>query len=396
VKRILFVDDESKILDGIRRMLYGDRQRWEIQFAVGAELALKACEAGAFDVVISDMRMPEMDGATLLSKIRDLYPSTARIILSGYSEPELATRALPVAHRFLSKPCNAVDLRSTIERTCTLQDLLSNPELRNIVGEVAKLPSLSSTYTSLTRAVDNPDSSIGSVSKIIEQDMAMSAKVLQLSNSAFFGLAKEVTSVSHAVSYLGMQTIKNLVLSAEVFSVFVPDGKTPLNCDLLQKHAHRTAAIVSKLPLDAKSREVAIAASLLHDVGQLFLASKMPQKLSAAFDLAKQRGCELFEAEEELLGSSHAEIGAYLMGLWGIPHLAVEAIAHHHRPARIAHSGLDSAAAVYVAHVLAHEPAASPDAWPKKSDQECLEALGVWPQFTEFRELAKQAQAAAV
>jgi len=393
VKRILFVDDESKILDGIRRMLYADRQRWEMQFAVGPEAALKACESGGFDVVISDMRMPEMDGATLLTKIRDLYPSTARIILSGYSEPELATRALPVAHRFLSKPCNAVDLKATIERTCTLQDLLSNSELRQIVGEVAKLPSLSVTYTSLNRAVNDPNSSIGNVSKIIEQDMAMSAKVLQLANSAFFGLAKEVTNISHAVSYLGMQTIKNLVLTAEVFSVFVPDGKTPLDCDLLQKHAHRTAAIVAKLPLDAKSREVAIVASLLHDVGQLFLASKMPQKLSAAFDLAKQRGCELFEAEEELLGSSHAEIGAYLLGLWGIPHLAVEAIAHHHRPTRIVHSGLDSAAAVYVAHVLAHEPDGSSKVWPKESDRSCFETLGVWIQFEEFQELAKQAQA---
>jgi HD-like signal output (HDOD) protein len=122
----------------------------------------------------------------------------------------------------------------------------------------------------------------------------------------------------------------------------------------------------------------------------------MPQKLTAAFDLAKQRSCELFEAEEELMGSSHAEIGAYLLGLWGIPHLAVEAIAHHHRPTRIAHTGLDSAAAVYVAHVLAHEPVASSDSWPKKTDQTCLEALGVWPQFGEFRELAKQAQAAAL
>lgn len=373
-------------------MLYGDRQRWEVQFAVGPEAALKACESGAFDVVISDMRMPEMDGATLLTKIRDLYPSTARIILSGYSEQELATRAVPVAHRFLAKPCNAVDLRAAIERTCTLQDLLSNPELRNIVGEVAKLPSLSSTYTSLTQAVDNPNSSIATVSNIIEQDMAMSAKVLQLSNSAFFGLAKEVTSVSYAVSYLGMQTIKNLVVVAEVFGVFVPDDSTPLDWDSLQKHAHRTAAIVSKLPLDPKSREIAIAASLLHDVGQLFLASKMPQKLTDAFTLANQRGCELFEAEEELLGSSHAEIGAYLLGLWGIPHLAVEAIAHHHRPTRIAHTGLDSAAAVYVAHLLAHEPSASTDAWPKQSDQTCLEVLGVWSQFEEFRNLATQAQ----
>jgi HD-like signal output (HDOD) protein len=395
VKRILFVDDESKILDGIRRMLYADRQRWEMQFAPGGEAALKALEAGAFDVVISDMRMPAMDGATLLAQVRDRFPSTARIILSGYSEPELAARAIPVAHRFLAKPCDASELRAAIERTCMLQDLLNNPELRRIVGEVSDLPSLSTTYSLLTRAVEDPDSSIGKVAKIIEQDIGMSAKVLHLVNSAFFGLAKEVTSLSHAVNYLGMQTIKNLVLTAEVFSVFVPDGRVPLDCDLLQQHARRSAAIIGKLPLDTKSHDAAIVASLLHDAGQLFLASKMPEKFTAAFTLAKQRGCELFEAEEEVLGSSHAEIGAYLLGLWGIPHLAVEAIAHHHRPTRIAHTGFDTAAAVYVAHLLAHEPAEASDAWPKDPDRACLETLGVWPQFPEFRELAKQAMAAA-
>ncbi|HSS95824.1 MAG TPA: response regulator [Terriglobales bacterium] len=391
MKRILFVDDESKILDGIRRMLYGDRQRWEMHFAMGPEAALKACQSGAFDVVISDMRMPELDGATLLAKIRDLYPSTARIILSGYSEPDLSTRAISVAHRFLAKPCNAVDLRNTIERTCTLQDLLRSPELRNIVGEVAKLPSLSSTYTALVRAIDEPDSSIGNIGRIIEKDIAMSAKVLQLANSAFFGLAKEVTSISHAVSYLGMQTLKNLVLTTEVFSVFAPDGKASFDCDLLQEHGHRTAAIVSKLPLHAKEREIAVIASLLHDAGKLFLAAKMPQKFTASLELARQRGCEFFEAEEELLGSSHAEIGAYLLGLWGIPHLAVEAIAHHHHPTRIAHSGFDIATAVYVADVLANEPSVLEDSWPKEPDRTFLQTLGIWAQFDEFRELARVA-----
>ena len=395
MKRILFVDDESKILDGIRRMLYADRQRWDMQFAAGGEAALKAFEAGGFDVVISDMRMPGMDGAALLGEIRNLHPSTARIILSGYSEPDLASRAIPVAHRFLAKPCDASQLRATIERTCALQDLLCSPDLRKIVGEVAKLPSFSSTYTSLTRAVDDPESNITRISRIIEQDMAMSAKVLQLVNSAFFGLAKEVTSISNAVALLGMQTIKNLVLTAEVFAVFVPEGRTPLDYDAVQKHAHRTAEIAGELPLDPKSRDIAILASLLHDVGRLFLASKMPKVVTDSFRLAEQRGCELFEAEEELLGSSHAEIGAYLLGLWGIPHLAVEAIAHHHRPTRIAHTGFDSAVALYVAHLLAHEPAEAGDSWPNESERKSLEALGVWPQFQKSRSFSRPSCKAA-
>ena len=213
MKRILFVDDESRVLDGIRRMLYAERKRWDMQFALGGEAALEACEAGGFDVVVSDMRMPGMDGATLLGHIRDRFPSSARIILSGYSEIALATKAVPVAHRFLAKPCSASELQSTIERLCTLQDLLCAPEMRKIVGTVGELPSLSITYTSLTQAVRDPDTSIERVAGIIEQDVAMSAKVLHLVNSAFFGMAQRVTSLQGAIGYLGMETITNLALA---------------------------------------------------------------------------------------------------------------------------------------------------------------------------------------
>ena len=406
MKRILFVDDESRILDGIRRMLYADRKRWEMEFAVGGEAALKACEGGPFDVVVSDMRMPMMDGAALLAHIRDRYPSTARIVLSGYSELEAATRTIPVAHRFLSKPCNPTDLQATLERVFTLQDLLSSAEIRRVVGAVGELPSLSTTYVSLTQALGNPNTNIGTVADIVGSDIAMSAKVLQLVNSAFFGLAQTVTSLHTAVSYLGMETIKNLVLVADTFSVFAPDSRIPQSvCESLQQGAHCAATIASKLPVDKKWRDVTIVAALLRDVGRLVLASKMPDRFLAALALASERSCEPFEAEEELLGTSHAEIGAYLLGLWGIPHMAVEAIAHHHRPTRIPHSGFDSAAAVYVAHLLTHEldalkTSTSGSAHPvegkstselKEYDRDCLEKLGIWQQYPEFRVLAREA-----
>lgn len=393
MKRILFVDDESKILDGIRRMLHAERKRWDMEFAVGGEAALRACEAGSFDVVISDMRMPGMDGATLLSHIRDRFPSTARIILSGYSEVALATRAAPVAHRFLAKPCNAVELQATIERVCTLQDVLCTPDLRRVIGAVGELPSLSATYTSLTQAVRDPNSSMDQIADIVEQDLAMSAKILQLVNSAFFGLAQRITNLQSAVAYLGMETIKNLALASETFRVFVPDSRLPQSvCESIQRHALRTASIAGALPVDAKTRDVTVVAALLHDIGRLFLASTMPEKFCSAYSLANQQGRELFEVEEELLGTSHAEIGAYLLGLWGIPNLAVEAIAHHHRPTRIPHSGFDSTVAVYVADLLALELEAHPQDPAgleiEESDRACLETLGVLSQFAEFRKLA--------
>ena len=394
MKRILFVDDESKILEGIRRMLYTERSRWEMQFALSGEDALLACEESNFDVVVSDLRMPGMDGATLLGQIRDRFPNTARIVLSGYSEAALAARAVPVAHRFLPKPCSSAELQSTIERVCSLQDILNTPEIRRVVGSVGELPSLSSTYTSLIRAVGDPETSISQIAEIIENDVAMTAKVLQLANSAFFGLAKTVTNLSSAATYLGMATIKNLVLVSEAFRVFVPDSRIPESvCESMQKHSQLTAAIVSVLPLDRKLRDITTVAALLHDIGQLFLASTMPDKFCATLTLADERKCKIFEAEEELLGTSHAEIGAYLLGLWGIPNLAVEAIAHHHHPTRIPNIGLDCTVAVYVADLLAHELENDPQGDPpelKESDRAYLEELGILPQYAELREVAKQ------
>jgi HD-like signal output (HDOD) protein len=395
MKRILFVDDETKILDGIRRMLHSDRKRWQMEFVVGGEAALHACESTNYDVVVSDMRMPGMDGVELLSHIRDCSPSSARIILSGYSEVALAARAVPVAHRFLNKPCQAAELQATIERVCMLQDLLSTAEIRHVVGGLGELPSLSTTYASLARAVNNPSSSISEVATILEHDIAMSAKVLQLVNSAFFGLARQVTSLQSAVTHLGMETIKNLVLFSETFRVFAPDARIPRRfCESMQDHAQDTAAISSRLPLDPKVREMALIAALLHDIGYLVLACKMPDMFCSTLSHAKEYGCAAFEAEEELLGASHAEIGAYLLGLWGMPNIAVEAIAHHHRPCRIRHTGFDCAAAVYVADLLAHElrthPHDSTGAELKKSDREHLEALGVLSHYPEFRELGRQ------
>lgn len=395
MKRILFVDDESKILDGIRRMLYADRNRWDMHFAVGGAAALQAFEAGGFDVVISDMRMPEMDGIALLKQVRDRFPDTARLILSGFSEPDLATQAVSIAHQVLSKPCRGEELHAAIERVCALQDVLCAPKLRQVVGMIGALPTLSRTYEVLAKALDDPLTSIERVAGIIEQDIAMSAKVLQLVNSGFFGLAQEVVAIEKAVAYLGMDTIKNLVLTSDIFTVFTPNSQFQESFyRRLQQHAIRTAAIVNTLQVMPKKRGVAVISALLHDIGTLILASNMPDQFRSVLSYMKEHGCRQFEAEGVLIGTSHAEIGAYLLGLWGLNSIVVESIAYHHDPICSLHPGLDSSAAVYIADLLDHHltdyPAGPQPEKLREEERSCLTSLGLFEQFPALYEQARQ------
>ncbi len=396
MKRILFVDDEKNILDGVRRMLHTSRARWEMEFVTSGNDALQACRKKSFDVVVSDLRMPGMDGAELLGHVREEFPGTARLILSGYSEVELTARAVPVAYRVIAKPCAAKELAEAIERVCTLQDLMCTPALRQIIGTIGALPSLSDSYTALSRALRNPAASIAEIADIVERDIAMSAKVLQVVNSGFFGLPQRATSIHHAVSYLGMDTIKTLALYSEAFRLFTPDKRVPATFwPTMQRHAQRTAMIAGALPLVHEAHEVAIVAALLHDVGTLVLASAMPDEFCAVLAAMKQENCTQHEVEDRMFGISHAEIGAYLLGLWGINSIAVEAIAHHHHPTRITHSEMDCSLALYLANLLAHEMEIHPN--DRNGEQlsdaarKELETLGLLGQYASFHGRAVEA-----
>jgi putative nucleotidyltransferase with HDIG domain len=390
MKRILFVDDDSNILDAARRMLRGQRGQWEMQFAASGASALRECVAKPFDIVISDMRMPDMDGATLLGHIRDRYPATVRCILSGYSEFGLTARAIPVAHRILSKPFKGDDLQTAIERILALEDVLRSPDLRQIMGTIGELPSLSRTYLDLTRAAQDPHASLAKIAAIISGDVAMSAKVLQLVNSGFFGLAQLISNIESAVLFLGMDTIKDLALASETFRMFPGSSRVAQPVfEEMQSHSRRAATIAAHLPSGTEDGDATFAAALLHDIGKLVMASKLPEQFCAAQKAARETGCEPFEAEEAILGVSHAEIGAYLLGLWGIDALVVEAVAHHHRPTRIPHSRFDCSTAVFLADLLAHEAEdrllGRPDRELSELNAKYLAELGAMDLYLRFR-----------
>ncbi len=361
-KRILFVDDEKNILQGLERMLRGMRGEWDMRFAESGAMALAMMKNEPFDVVVADMRMPGMDGGELLGRIKDLDPQVVRIVLSGHSEMEMVMKAVRTAHQYLAKPCDADTLRSTIVRACTLRDTLDHESLRKLVSRIDSLPSLPSLYAELLEELESPRSSMENIGRIISRDLGMAAKVLQLVNSAFFGLPRRIEEPAQAVTLLGIETVKTLILGIEVFTKFEGGCMPDLDLEGLWSHSlavgsfSRILARLEKQPKDQVDQ--AFVGGMLHDIGKLILASYCPEEYSdilRPLESAEDPGF-LWHAERNRLGTGHAEVGAYLLGLWGFPDPVMESVAFHHTPSSHPERSFGPVAAVHVADVLSRTP----------------------------------------
>ena len=353
MKRILFVDDEAPALEGLRSRLHRLSGKWEMAFVGSAEQAIEAMQRQPYDVIVADMRMPGgMDGGKLLEAISARWPQTVRIMLSGYSELAPTVRLIPFVHQYLSKPCQPQQLENVVDRCLGLQALLSQPDLRGIVGRIRKLPSLPHIYTALQNIVRDDSVTLREVAELVAADAALAARVLQIVNSAFFRLARRISNIEQAVNYLGFGAIRNLALTVEVFAQWPGGGSGVLDLHKLQSHAQAVAAGAHALTVGTEIADDTLLAGLLHDIGYWVLAQECPADLHQAVELAVASAVPLHVAESQVIGASHAEIGAYLLGIWGLPYPVIEAVAHHHCPARVPQSEFDVLAAVSVAHAL--------------------------------------------
>ncbi len=357
MRRVFFVDDAPEVLQHLRRTLAPMQSEWEMQFFPSAKQALAAIVEQPCDVVVSDMTMPEMDGAKLLDEIRKICPQAIRIVLSGDQSPYNHVRSAAVAHRFLSKPFDGATLKSTIERAEALRALLAQPALRRLVGEIKALPSLPTIYQELTQEMQAPQASLRKAARIVAKDLGMVTKMLQLVNSAFFGLRTRVSDPEQAVALLGFDAIKALVLSTQVFAQFDRAGLSSFSLDDLSRHALLAGTCARRI---AKEEGVgqqvvdeAFTAGLLHDVGVLLLAANRPDDYARVLDGIRTTGMTDWQIEREVFGADHAQVGAYLLGLWGLGDGIVEAVAFHHQPAECALSGFSAVAAVHVGNALA-------------------------------------------
>ncbi len=354
-KKIIFVDDEPSILDGLRRTLRSLRNEFDMYFTISGSEALKVMAAEHIDVVISDMRMPGMDGAELLERIQKDYPHAIRIMLTGQADEVSILRTVGVVHQFLAKPCDPERLKAILIQTAALQDMLSDGGLKNLISQLGKMPSLPSLYAKLQKIIAKPNVAISEVADIIAQDIGMTVKVLHLVNSSFFGIYSRVDTAERAVTLLGLDTIKALILSLELFSA-IKVSEEVFQVDTLYSHSLMVGKIAKAIAAQQSKDEVLISntflAGTLHDLGKLDLLSSLPDKYRQVIRLAQEQNIPMTEAELSVFGVSQSVVGAYLLGLWGFNGPIIEGICFFNQLEKYPANSFNPALAVHVANCL--------------------------------------------
>ena len=393
-KQILFVDDEPMVLKGLQRTLRKMRDEWDMTFTASGQEALAILDTNPVDVIISDMKMPEMDGTQLLAEVKQRHPHIVRLILSGHVEQETTIKSIQFAHQCLSKPCDAEVLKQTLAKLFTLRDILSDNAIKKIVSQIESLPSLPAIYTEIVAEMQSDDPSIKNVAAIIAKDMSMTAKILQVVNSVFFGLPQKIGNPQQAVMLLGLDTIKSLVLSAKIFSEFSQRNYAWFNIDSVFNHSITVStyakAIVNIEKMDQELVNFSLMAGLLHDLGKLILATNFKDTYRQVLTESLNSERNLWELELAAFGTSHAEIGAYLMGLWNLENPIIEAIAFHHRPAKSASNQVGLLTAVHTANALDHEDFSEQALESNlQLDHEYLDRLGITNRIPEWRQICE-------
>ncbi len=388
---ILFVDSDTNQLESLQRSLREMRDQWQMHFTEDADSALALMQQQPVDILVSETRLDGGTGSSLLKQAQKLHPLTTRLLFSGQAMREPAQEVVHHAHQFIAKPCSTENLISILQRVIQLRGMLQNTAMREMINSLGTLPSLPETYFRMIDALRSELTTVQQIGKMVEQDLAMSAKVLQMVNSAFFGLRQRIASPVHAVSLLGIETVTSLALTAGLFSQLKQSLVESFDLQALWQHSMSvtglTRELCSHLGIEREKAEVPVLAGMLHDIGKLVLVTADTEEYRRVFDLAKHEDLPLHLVESESLWADHAAVGAYLMGLWGLPFDAVEAVALHHKPELLQQENRHSLM-VYAANLMIHHYTDQEHASHYATDR--LEALLGREEATRWLTIARE------
>lgn len=356
-KIILFVDDNANIISGIQRQLRPYREQWQLFFANSGAEALHLMAKQPIDLIVSDMMMPEMRGDELLKKVSELYPCTVRMILSGYADEDTLKSGMEVAHQYLGKPCSSEILRETILQIFKIQACVCNPRIIAELGDANQLPSLPKIYQELSAAIADENISIGDIADIFAHDMVLSAKLLHLVNSPYFGMNRLVSNLTDAVNLIGIKKLNSLVLSAHIKNAFpVTSPAMERYMEYLWLDAGRASELARQIALSEDQQEdrpdQAYLGGLLHNMGLLIFLSRGGNKLNALMNQVKSTDVPVAELETAIFGFTRSEAAAYVLSLWKIPPRIIEAILLQNTPNTTAYNGISALTAVHAASCL--------------------------------------------
>ncbi len=393
MQKILFVDDEPKVLSGLRRMLRSLRHEWDMVFVESGPEALRHLATSSFDVVVTDMRMPGMDGAQLLTRVVEKHPSVVRVVLSGQCDHSSVLKCVGPAHQFLTKPCDSDTLKSTVARACCLRDRLPDDWVREAISCVQSLPGQPSTYQELTVELASASTHIECIAESVSRDPAMIAKILQLVGSGFFGTPQIVSDMDHAVQLLGLETIRSLAKSTDSFFPLCHDESHGDFWSGFADHCLSVAAAAKRIAQSETNDSVLVGnahlAGMLHDIGILVLAKDSPQYYVDAISLACDEHTTLAQAETRVFNTRRDNAGAYLMGLWGLPDCIVNSIAFHLSPTRSSEETFGPLAAVHVANAVMEEASGGEIGVASSIDMCFLERIGCADRLDAWRDICQ-------
>jgi HD-like signal output (HDOD) protein len=331
-KNLLFVDDQRQILKSINRIFIDTS--YTIFFAENGEEALQVLDKEKIDMIISDMRMPGMDGYRLLSKVKEKHPLVLRLILSGYAQENLVFKAIQnnLAKSYLRKPWDNHMLIETINQIFEVEKIIRNKYIFEVINNLEETPTIPMLYQKLCSLIEQ-DVDMKTIINIIEEDPVIVAKILHIANSAFYGV--RTGSINQAILYLGLINIKNIVLSTSVFSSLLMNSGLP-NRDLLWKHScmcNKMVSLFYEKLLGKSLPDTHMSAGLLHDIGKIALYNNFGEKYRNVIKIMdKHEGITIIEAEKEVISISHQEIGGYLLNWWDLPQPVIETSLFHHQP----------------------------------------------------------------
>lgn len=395
-KTILFVDEEKFVHKALKRSFRNMRQEWDMHFAASPSEALEILNNQSTEVIVTETLFQGDSGLDFLKVVRESHPQSVRIILSGYSDQDVVLKSVDLAHQYLAKPCEDDALKATIDRAFMMKNLLDHQALKEIVSQIDSLPTLPAIYVELTKELESQDASIEKIGDIISKDIGLTAKILKLVNSSFFGLRQLVNNPAKAVSLLGLDLIKAIVLSSGTFNKFKNLKFPGVSLEQMWEHAMLTGAfakiIAKEEGLGRQGSDAAFMAGILHDIGKLLIAAHLPDSYGVINKLSEKMSISTAEAETRVIGTTHAGIGAYLLGLWGLPDSILDATAFHHMPNSKPANGLHTTAIVHIADALAksgddiHQPEGTIDGL----DYDVLQEVGHLSSITHWKAICAE------
>jgi HD-like signal output (HDOD) protein len=320
-----------------------------------------------------------------LDTVKRERPNTNCLIRCDLSDKSVIDAWKGLGFTLASSASDASMLARRLVRNARLLEWMADPAIKRLLPLIRKLPATPRLYTQVMEELRSPNSSLDTVAHLLRQDPVMSAKMLQLVNSAFFGSAREVTDMLEAAMILGSDRIKSLVLVAGVFSQYNDaEGISPTIAALLA-HSIRAGIYARSIALaetrNAEMAEAAFTAGVLHDIGKIVLAGNMPERYLEVRGIRASKEISSNAAELEVFGATHAQVGACLLAAWGLPLSILEALAWHHEPDRCGERGFSVLAAVHAANALAHES----EGEPAEINQEFLQRVGLAARYQSWR-----------